>query len=288
MHANQTYLKLLVDHGDLMKRENAELIASRLPNYAEIWSRFIGNDGYCRRMPLVGATEAQENQQRELGELVYTGLESALCINRLREKYSGGHTFPKPLTEDVYLDVINDHFVAYSHVGRIRDVLNKAASAVKPVLYDAEKTTMKAWGNRFEGLYDERCIVVHCRKVPWSFIEDSGQIEFLFPKLADTDASQTVKWSGKETWENASPESMDAFGIILEDLTETVLKNFNISLGMILGFAKECFGDLRVVFPDHSSKSAFAAIPGARSDYVASTNNSTAASGVVSFPSGRR
>lgn len=287
MHANQNHLKLLIDHGDLMERGDAELIANRLPNYAEIWSRFIGNDGYCQKMPLVGASDVQQSQQRELGELVYTGLESALCINRLRKKYSGGYAFQKPLTEDVYLDVINDHFVAYSHVGRIRDVLNKAASTVKPVLYDEDKNTMKAWGNKFEGLYDERCVVVHCRKVPWSFIEDSEHIEFLFPKLADTDNGQTVKWSGKEPWENASPKSMDAFGMILEDLTETVLKNFNISLGIILGFAKECFGDLRVVFPDHSSRAAFANIPGTRSDYVASPNNATAASGVVSFPSGR-
>jgi|APLak6261669087_1056070.scaffolds.fasta_scaffold03662_2 hypothetical protein len=172
----------VVEHGDILEREAAQLIAEKFPNYELVWQIYIGNKGNNSMAEMPNYPDTFK--RKHFAENSYTVLESVFIIDHILKQ----PIFHQSLTNFVdYIEFNKAFITVFALLGRIHDTVIKASDTLK---YD--NTGFKESIHKF---YEARSIVMHGKKVPLIF-DDIGlaQIPFLKTKMVDG-----IAWDDKRS-----------------------------------------------------------------------------------------
>lgn len=177
---NNNEFDLIRDYGDLLEKEFAEKIEQRIPSYAKIWAKYIGNDGDAHALAMQGAKEGVLESRQKCWQRIYTLFESLASCWDIEEDFLNTKAIDQAKT---YVQYLNFWMAFYAHLGRIRDMVDKIANEIKkPELVAPLK---KYW--------EQRHIVLHGPKVPLKCINNVVGV----PELGD----EPRRWNDKMLWE---------------------------------------------------------------------------------------
>lgn len=223
----------LKDNGDLLERLNHQFIEEFLPNYELVWEKFVAVN--------FNINDENEKIKQQISEYNYSCLESAICMQSIRDKDYINLFEQEGLTESEllknYLSFINDFLVFEAHMGRIFETLERTWALLK----------MKKNEDLLE-FYHHRHNVIHSHKLPLQFNVNSIGI----PELKAQ--GEENGWSDKEklTWGDFLSDSKHIQ--VLDDyFIETCKKLFealNISFGAVMSNLKDLIIDWDILNSD--------------------------------------
>ncbi len=220
--------------GDELERHYAEKILARIPSYAVFWVRFIGNDGENKSLPMPGASAALLETRAYLWKHLYTLFESLALSWRLEDVLSENEVIATPLQ---YADNQNAWIAFYAHLGRIRDMAEKASARLgSPRLVVP-----------FSNFYARRNTVLHYPSLPMDWIEN-----LLVAPLLSEDPE---RWR-KTRWEEPRRGEFDFLGRVISRTLrglEPVVEGF-LAQAIRLAVPRLSFADIQ--WPDVCIKSS--------------------------------
>jgi hypothetical protein len=85
-------LRLTLESGDLFERTHAQWLRQHLESYEDIWSRFIGNDGNNRALPIEGLAPEAQSAHKMFCQAHYSlGLFTHLLVNSAKRAIAQLH-----------------------------------------------------------------------------------------------------------------------------------------------------------------------------------------------------
>jgi hypothetical protein len=172
----------VLEHGDILEREGAQLIADKFPNYEFVWQIYIGNKGNNSMAEMPNYPDPIK--RKHFAENSYTVLESVIIIDHILKE----PIFYQALNNFSDCIEFNKAFITvFALLGRIHDTVIKASDALK-----YNNANFKESIHKF---YEARSIVMHGKKVPLIF-DDIGlaQIPFLKTKIMNG-----IAWDDKHS-----------------------------------------------------------------------------------------
>lgn len=91
--------RLTLEEGDLFERTHAQWLREHLEGYEDIWSRFIGNDGNSRALPIEGLNPEAQSAHKMFCQAHYSlGLFTHLLVNSAKRAIAQLHESVKSKT----------------------------------------------------------------------------------------------------------------------------------------------------------------------------------------------
>lgn len=200
-------------HGDPLEKQAAQFIYQYLPNYENIWKKYIGNIGN-NTMAKITNYEFDKRRQ-DFWELCYTILESAY-INYNTVK-SG--VFLNPILSFEEYQNFNKNFISFfAHLGRLNDNLYHASKLLGNEVNE----------NELNKYYEARNTIIHGKTIPISY-DNLGliQIPILF-----TSGSTSFGWTVRsKNWNEGQQIEKKYVDETCEELINGTLRITNKILG---------------------------------------------------------
>jgi len=214
-------------HGDNLEKEYSDFIRTNIPNYEEIWKRYIGNDGNNHLIKVVNLSPEEERDREFFSQFNYTALESFISIYEtqceLRE-------FKVDLNNKVksLLKLFNSFILFWALIGRFNDNIKKIQDILNKI-------------NLISDLYDfyqARNQILHDRKIPYLIIDE----EIMIPTVL-TSTQTDQDWNEWKSWFDMNPDRYVTFSEALEKTYLALLKTYNSILSKILDRVKDICKD---------------------------------------------
>ena len=252
---NTNFMGSLKTHGDIIERHFADRIHEVFPSYEILWSRYIGNDGHARSLPMPHGNRKTEESREKCWQRLYTILESVAICWDIEEELEN---IKEINSVKIYTRNLNQWMAFYAHLGRIHDMVKAIANEL----------TRASLLKPFNDYWQERNIVLHGPKVPMKFVCNVLKV----PSFGENPR----KWNDKMVWSQLGPADFDFItaGVtsILRGL-EPKLERLFAELNKVL---PATFGWQPVVWPDVSKTNVESSL---RVKYSSSTTIETYASG---------
>lgn len=204
----------LREHGDIIEKDYAELIESRLTGYSKIWQSYIGHDGKGHHLSLDGIDEKEESIRNRFVQYHYSSLESIISmieiVNAL--KGLGDVSVDSKRGRKDYIFSLNFFMAFYAHAGRVRDLVKKMSE-----IWQQEKLIEK-----FEEFYQQRNNVLHEAKLPIAFIAEAIAI---LPPAGKEDEQE--KWGRNRIWGEVDVNLFEELIGFLDKFLQDILVELN-------------------------------------------------------------
>ncbi len=164
-------------HGDKLEKEFADFINNYLSYYKKIWELYIGNNGTedkakIAEIPNFSTDENDYPKRIKFSEFHYTCLESIVCMQAIvikSKEYSVE-------TMDKYINILNDYIAYGAHIGRLRDNLKMLWALLLDIDMNDKRSNKNPVFDKIQDLkkyFEQRCIIVHGKKIPFSISENN-------------------------------------------------------------------------------------------------------------------
>lgn len=213
-----------LEKGDALEQNYFEFINDKLPTYEKIWGSYIGNNGH-NNMIQVEVLPPKDNIKRQhLSEYLYTCLESIICmkeITRLNFNF-------EQLSIEKYLSILNNQMAFQANASRFRD---NAKNLMCQYMFCSEvNSKIKI----IKEIYDERCCILHGKKIPFILIEGKIQI----PKKEYLSKYQNqIRY--KYTWDNFDINEFEVLNLHLEKAFNEICEYFESILKEIWPYIEQ-------------------------------------------------
>ena len=153
-------IKIKLERGDQIERQEADWIRTHISPYEEIWGRYIGNDGSNNALELVTGSSEFISHRDKFNQCHYSILISLLILRQESERYQ--ENLGIATTPQSYLDIVRDLTGFMAQVGRLRDLFEAISNCLG---------MGKSLWERFDDFYKSRSTVIHGSVVPMKIEE---------------------------------------------------------------------------------------------------------------------
>ncbi len=206
-------------NGDELEKKYTDLIRSNIPNYEEIWKRYIGNDGSANIVQITSLNTEEETKRKRFAQYHYTLLESTVCIKIIVDEI----TELKIDNIDNYLKS-NNLFISFqAHAGRIRDCIKKLGEQCgKPNLFQ-----------KIDEFYKCRSQILHGCKIPFILLDS----EYLIPQIKGIE-DNPKKWDDTMDWKDIEVDDYQFIVDYLKGTYDELVGKLNGCLSELLSYVK--------------------------------------------------
>lgn len=218
---------ITLEDGDDIERDNADWIRQNMPEYEELWSRFIGHDGKGSPPKDIGDLGKITSQNRErFYQAHYSLLATMLALEESKTKLQ--ENCGEVRDSKAYLAVQKEITCFMAHVGRVRDMFKKMDSALG--------LKGDVW-KRFDDYYNQRSAFLH-GPIPSQEIED-GLLKV--PGFGNSSTGE-LKWTDESRWSERGGFAFKFAAQFTEDVMNDLLKLNKGALSDCLDKIKELAG----------------------------------------------
>lgn len=221
----------ITKHGDILEVTYSKLILERLPAYAEIWKRFIGNTGQGRMIDVNGLDKKEQQRRTLFSQYHYSCFESIVAMKHLIQEISSTEVQCINQCIKEYLRVNNAFLCFQAHAGRIRDGVKKMGKFFQIPNLDKD----------FNEYYQQRNVVLHGCKIPYMIIDGILAI----PPIKGEEENAEC-WNSNRTWPEMNPDDFQFLPEYVSATFEGILEKLNSALYKLLPKIKETVAQLKI------------------------------------------
>lgn len=175
-------------HGDGLERKYADFIEKEFHTYKQIWELFIGNKGNATIADMENISNELNEERIRFSELLYTCLESLICLKILTDSSNNGEEHVPNLSIQELLKTKNNIILYFAHIGRINDMIHDIFKLKKQFLKGCDINKLTNELKEFKNL---RKRVLHNKIIP--FKVENGL--FKIKSISEVIKHPTSPWS---------------------------------------------------------------------------------------------
>lgn len=203
--------------GDALEQMEADWVKNYLPEYEEVWKRYIGHNRKGKPLTMQGFNAEDENKRASFFQAHYTVLMDFVLLRDTLKAIDGANALiPDPRA---YVRIQKELLAFLASVGRIRDMFERM---------DYSLGLGGSVSEKFQEFYQQRCNWLHS-SLPAQRIAD-GILEM--PEVAGIEKKKSA-WNTESKWSDASqlhydvaPAQLQAIYTELLGLSRSALSKF--------------------------------------------------------------